>query len=414
VETPPDHNIRLMRLPTYEDAVLEVRRIGVDSYAIPILASKALGMSIKVEHLDCAQSNIIKQTALSVGADAAVARPVVTGCAEKTDLILFCNQRQLEEIIERLTIQPFGLKRIAEGLKRAVESACSPRAMSLPGGEMDFSRRTYLAGVLNVTPDSFSDGGEHLDPTDAVEWGLNMVEDGADIIDIGGESTRPGSRPMPVGEELDRVMPVIEALSREGNCLLSIDTQKTEVAREAVKAGCSIVNDISGLNADPNMAVEIAGKGVGVVIGHIRGTPRDMQKDPHYHDVMSEVTSELRASIEIAESSGIASSKIIIDPGIGFGKRLEDNLTIMRRLAELRSLGKPIMVGPSRKSFIGTILGLPVGERLEGTAAAVAISVANGADLVRVHDVKEMKRISLVVDALLDKNHSSGEPESSR
>jgi dihydropteroate synthase len=413
VERPPDYNIRVMRLASYEDAVLEVGRIGVDSYAVPILAFKALGLSIKVEHLNCAQSNIIKQTALSVGADAAVARSVVTGCSERTDLILFCNRRQLEEITERLEIQPFDLKSIARELKNVVENSWSPRALVLPGNLLDFSRRTYVVGVLNVTPDSFSDGGEHFGFAKAVEWGRKMVEDGADIIDIGGESTRPGSEPVSAKEELNRVIPVIQELSRGNDCLLSIDTQKSEVAKEAISAGCSIVNDISGLSCDRSIAATVAEKDAGLVIGHIRGTPLNMQQDPHYDDLMSEITGELRASIELAESEGVDSSKIVIDPGIGFGKRVEDNLTIIRRLYELKSLGKPIMIGPSRKSFIGKILGLPVKERLEGTAAAVALAAANGADLVRVHDVKEMKKVCLLVDALTGKNHQSKEPEHS-
>jgi dihydropteroate synthase len=412
VEVLPDHNIRLMKLASYEDAALEVKRIGVDTYAVPVLASKALGLSIKVEHLDCAQSNIIKQTALSVGADAAVARSVVTGCSEKTDLILFCNGRQLKEIARRLEIQPFGLKTIAEELQSVMRNASSARSISLPAGKLDFSERTYVAGVLNVTPDSFSDGGEHFDRDRAVEWADRMVEDGADIIDIGGESTRPGSKSVPVEEELNRVMPVIEELSKRCDCLLSIDTQKSEVAVEAVDAGCSIVNDISGLSFDGAMPSRIAAKGAGLVIGHIRGTPRNMQQNPHYDDLMSEITAELRGSVKHAESSGVDPFKIIIDPGIGFGKRLEDNLTIISRLSELRSLGKPIMIGPSRKSFIGKVLGLGVKERLEGTAAAVAVAVASGADLVRVHDVKEMKRVCLVVDALNSRDHRSAEPGS--
>lgn len=405
--TSPDHNIRVMSLSSYQQAVEEVERVGVDSYAVPILASKAFGLSIKVEHLDCAQSNIIKQTALSVGGDAAVARPVVTGCSEKTDLILFCNPRQLEEIAKRLEIQPFGLKRIAEGLKKALDNTARTHTLSLPCKDLDLSERTHIVGVLNVTPDSFSDGGEHFELDEAVQWGITMSEDGADIIDIGGESTRPGSESVSPADELSRVIPVIQSLSKECSIPLSIDTQKSQVAEEAISAGCTILNDISGLKHDERMVTVAAATGVGVVIGHIRGTPRNMQQDPHYEDVMSEIVGELRDSIGHAEAGGVDPSKIIVDPGIGFGKRLEDNLALIRRLGELKSLGKPIMIGPSRKSFIGTILDLPVKERLEGTAAAVTMAVANGANLVRVHDVKEMKRICLLTDALLGRSNSN-------
>ncbi|MFQ5906205.1 MAG: dihydropteroate synthase [bacterium] len=390
-----------MKLASHEEVIHEVKRIGVDEYAVPILASKAFALSIKVESLDCAQSNIIKQTALSVGADAAVARPVVTGCSEKTDLILFANQRQIEEITRRLHIQPFGLRDIADGLNRLLDQFSYTHRISLPECELDLSDRTYVMGVLNVTPDSFSDGGHHFEFNDAVDWGTRMADDGADIIDIGGESTRPGSDPVTLEEELSRVIPVIEALSTKCDVPLSIDTHKSAVASEAIKAGCKIVNDISGLTFDELMAQTVAKKGVGLIIGHIRGTPKNMQQNPHYDDVMSEIMRELRASIQLAESKGVYPTRIIVDPGIGFGKRLNDNLTIIRRLGELKSLGKPIMVGPSRKSFIGAILNLPVDERLEGTAAAITIAVANGANLVRAHDVKEMKRVCLLADAII-------------
>jgi len=336
-----------------------------------------------------------------VGADAAVARPVVTGCSEKTDLILFANQRQIEEITRRLHIQPFGLKDIADGLSKVLNQFSCAHTVPLPGCEMNLKERTYIMGVLNVTPDSFSDGGQHFDFRDAVNWGMRMADDGADIIDIGGESTRPGSEPVSFEEELSRVIPVIEALSDKCSVPLSIDTHKSRVAAEAVKAGCKIVNDISGLTFDELMTETVAQSGVGLIVGHIRGTPKSMQQNPHYDDVMSEVVREIRASILLAESRGVAPTRIILDPGIGFGKRLEDNLTIIRRLGELKSLGKPIMVGPSRKSFIGAILNLPVEERLEGTAAAITMAIANGANLVRAHDVKEMKRVCTLADAII-------------
>jgi len=401
VKTSGNHNIRIMRLDSSDEAFDEVRRIGVDQYAVPILASKAFGLSIKVESLDCAQSNIIKQTALSVGADAAVARPVITGCSEKTDLILFANHRQIGEITRRLEVQPFGLKQIAQGLNEVLSHSSCRHTLSLPGCELDLSERTYIMGVLNVTPDSFSDGDQHFEFNEAVDWGMKIADDGADIIDIGGESTRPGSDAVGVEEELARVMPVIEALSRDCEVPLSIDTCKSKVAKEAVRAGCKIVNDISGLTLDSLMAETVAQTGAALIVGHIRGNPKTMQENPHYEDVMSEITCELRQQVQLAESKGVVPSRIVVDPGIGFGKRLQDNLTIIRRLGELKSLGKPIIVGPSRKSFIGKVLDLPVNERLEGTASAVAIAIAKGAHIVRVHDVKEMKRVCSLADAIV-------------
>jgi dihydropteroate synthase len=401
----------MLELSSYDEAVLELERVGVDSYSVPVLASKAFSLSVKIEELECAQSNIIKQTALSVGADAAVARGVVTGCSEKTDLILLCTRRQFEQITTKLAVQPFGLKGIAEDLSRVLERVGAAHKLSLPGCNLDLSQRTHIVGVLNVTPDSFSDGGKHFERDKAVEWGMKMAEDGADIIDVGGESTRPGSQTVSVEEELERVVPVIDALSRDCALPLSIDTQKSEVAERAMDAGCSIVNDVSGLTSDKHVADTVAKRAAALVIGHIRGTPSDMQEKPFYEDVMGEIFGELKSRVEFAESRGVLPARIVIDPGIGFGKRSEDNLIILRRLGELRSLGKPIMVGPSRKSFIGKVLDLPVDERLEGTAAAVAVAVANGAHLVRVHDVKEMKRVCLVADAILREGRPESEPE---
>ncbi len=264
--------------------------------------------------------------------------------------------------------------------------------------EYDFASRTHLVGVLNVTPDSFSDGGKYFDRSAAIEQGIRMAEEGADIIDIGGESTRPGSDPIPLDEELRRVLPVITELSGKVNVPISIDTYKPAVARKALEAGATIINDISGLTFDPEMPGIAAEYGATVVIMHIKGLPKTMQENPRYDDVVSEIKAFLEERIHRAEEHGV--NQIIIDPGIGFGKNVGHNLEILRRLNELRELGYPVMVGPSRKSFIGMILNLPVDSRLEGTAAAVAVSILNGANLVRVHDVLAMKRVALIVDAV--------------
>jgi dihydropteroate synthase len=264
--------------------------------------------------------------------------------------------------------------------------------------EFDFSKRTYIMGILNVTPDSFSDGGRYFTVDSAVEHAMKMIEDGADIIDVGGESTRPGSEPVPLEEELRRVIPVIKEIVKRTDVPISIDTYKSEVARQALDNGAVIVNDISGLRFDEKMVEVIAQYNASVIIMHIKGTPKTMQQNPYYDDVISEIYGYLSESIERAQSYGI--KQIIVDPGIGFGKRLVDNLEIIRRLREFKSLGYPILIGVSRKSFIGNILNLPVEERLEGTAGAVAISVWNGANIVRVHDVKEMTRVVRIVDAI--------------
>jgi dihydropteroate synthase len=261
-------------------------------------------------------------------------------------------------------------------------------------------------GVLNVTPDSFSDGGRFLDPERAVQHALRMDELGADIIDIGGESTRPGAEPVSVEEELARVIPVIERLTGRVKALLSIDTYKSQVAEAALRAGVHIVNDISGLGFDGQMAPLVARWGAGVVVMHIKGTPRTMQENPYYDDVISEISEYFEARLELAERAGVRPEQIALDPGIGFGKRLTDNYEILRRLGEFRRFGRPILIGPSRKSFIGKVLQLPPDKRLMGTAAAVAIGVANGADIVRVHDVEEMLQVVRVADCVVGKTEA--------
>lgn len=256
-------------------------------------------------------------------------------------------------------------------------------------------------GILNVTPDSFSDGGRHFDKSAAIRRAYEMVEEGADIIDIGGESTRPGSESVSLQEEIDRTIPVIEEISKKIKVPVSIDTYKAEVAKRALDAGASIVNDISGLRFDPEMPKVVSQYKVPVVIMHIKGTPKNMQVNPIYEALIPEIMDYFRESIRLAVESGIAEDKIIIDPGIGFGKTLDHNLEIIKNLHEFTLLEKPLLAGVSRKAFIGKILGdAPASDRFEGTATAVAISILNGANIIRVHDVKEMKKVALVADAV--------------
>jgi len=268
------------------------------------------------------------------------------------------------------------------------------------GIRWDCSERTRVMGVLNVTPDSFYDGGRYWDPYTAVRHGQRMADEGADIIDVGGESTRPGAKPVDPEEELRRVIPVIETLVDRIEQPVSIDTRSAEVARSAIRAGARMVNDVSGLTADPEMAGAVAAAGVPVVIMHSDGTPEDMQRHPSYEDTVSEIVDWLDDRIAFAIANGIERSQIIIDPGIGFGKRLSDNLLLIQSLAAFRKLDRPILIGPSRKSFIGRVLDAEKEDRLEGTAAAVSMSVANGASIVRVHDVGEMDRVIRMTDAI--------------
>lgn len=269
----------------------------------------------------------------------------------------------------------------------------------------NLANRTYIMGILNVTPDSFSDGGLYFEPERAVERALEMIAEGADIIDIGGESTRPKSAAYGEGadvvdaeEECRRVLPVITELSGQSDIPISIDTYKSEVALRALDAGATIVNDISGFRFDPRMPETVARMGASVVLMHTKGTPRTMQMKPYYEDLFREVRGYLQEGIEIAKRYGI--EQIMIDPGIGFGKLQEHNLQLLNRLSDFRTLGYPILVGASRKSFIGNILHVPVEQRLEGSLAAAVSSVFFGANIVRVHDVKETKHAVMMADAI--------------
>jgi dihydropteroate synthase len=266
---------------------------------------------------------------------------------------------------------------------------------------LETGRRTLIMGVLNVTPDSFSGDSIYHNPEAAVQRARQMVADGADLIDVGGESTRPGAEPVSAEEEMNRVLPVIERLAAELNVPLSIDTYKAAVARAAVRAGASIINDITGLRGDPEMVRVAAESHVGLVLMHIQGTPQTMQTQPTYTDLIGEISDYLQGSIELAQQNGVSAERIVLDPGIGFGKTVEHNLQILRCLRAFQRLGRPILVGTSRKSFIGKVLDLPVAQRLWGTAATVAIAVAHGADIVRVHDVKEMTQVARMTDAIV-------------
>lgn len=274
--------------------------------------------------------------------------------------------------------------------------SCGSRSVNL-------GTRTLLMGVLNVTPDSFSDGGDFLNIDQAVRHAVTMQAEGADIIDIGGESSRPGAEPVSERQELDRVIPVIEILKKELDCLLSIDTTKASVAKAAIRAGADVINDISACRFDPGMAPLAAETGAGVVIMHMQGEPRTMQENPCYNDVIGDIIRHLQNRMHELIKHNVSPEQLAVDPGIGFGKRLSDNYEILRRLGEFRVLERPVLVGPSRKSFIGKLLDLPVQERLEGTIAASTAAVLNGAHIIRAHDIKALKRAVSVADAIIGK-----------
>lgn len=280
--------------------------------------------------------------------------------------------------------------------------------LDVRGQKLTIGPNPWIAGILNVTPDSFSDGGKFIEPERAVERALQMVEQGARIVDIGGESSRPGSKEVPEDEELARVMPVIKKLRPLTSALISIDTRKSKVARAALEEGADLVNDISAMRHDPGLAGVVAAAGVPVVLMHMLGTPETMQLNPRYDDLLSEIRDFFLERIKKAEEQGIAADRIIIDPGIGFGKNLNHNLTLLNRLDYFLDLRKPILIGPSRKSFIGQILEEPVEHRLEGTLAAAVLGWLRGAAIIRVHDVLETKRALLVARSIVKEERVVG------
>jgi len=393
--------IRYLSIASLTDARHRMKHVGVDADDIQIMEGKAFHLNLQVEGITPRTANLLKQEMLSVGGDAAVNAKVFDCGIDSTDAILTGTPKQIETLILKLNQYP-GISPLVGDLKETLRRIskthfvvrCRKRTFTL-------GTRTLLMGVLNVTPDSFSDGGLFFDKEQAIAHGLKMVEEGADMIDIGGESTRPGSKPLDLGEELRRVIPVIESLAAKVDTPVSIDTYKSSVAKRALDAGAQILNDISGLNFDPGLARVAATANVPLILMHIRGIPETMQKDVHYDSLFSEILQSLKRSVERAETAGVNPEQIIIDPGIGFGKNLEDNLLIIRNLPEFRILGKPILLGTSRKSFIGKLLnGAGVAERLEGTLASTVIGIMNGAHIVRCHDVLQAKRAITIADAI--------------
>ncbi|MBM2838043.1 MAG: Dihydropteroate synthase [Deltaproteobacteria bacterium] len=393
--------LRFINVASYDEAVRELNAIGVDSTGVKLMAPKMIHLTLKLDGITCAQANILKQDMLSLGGDAAVHSRAVNFKVDRTDCVLMGTTKQFERLAKKLRIQPFGLKQHALELSKLLHSIKSvPPPLETKKKSFAFGERTFIMGILNVTPDSFSEKGIFFDTDTAVRRGMEMAEAGADIIDIGGESTRPGAEQVSAEEEMKRVIPVIERLAPKISIPISIDTYKAEVAKRAMEAGAEIINDISGLRFDSDMPGVAASSGAAVIIMHIKGTPKEMQLSPTYQSLITEVIGYLEEGIMIAEDAGVQPDRVVIDPGIGFGKTIEHNLTIMKNLEAFKALGKPVLIGTSRKSFIGKITGTEVEERTIGTAATVSIVVLNGADIVRVHDVKEGVQAARMADAI--------------
>jgi dihydropteroate synthase len=374
--------------------------IGFDKQYVKNAAGKYEFLLLKICNLRCPEANILKQLALSVGADAAVHREVITCKVEKSDVLLGCTISQLKELCEKLIYQPFKLKELAPLL---IEQISKPLpSLTIRGNHFDWSQKTFIMGILNITPDSFSDGGKFYDINSAIEQANVMIQANVDIIDIGGETTKPFSQEVKPDEQLERILPVIQKIREfNTNIPISVDTRHSKVAREAIKAGADIVNDVSGFDWDNEMLSTVAELQVPVIIMHSLSSPDTMQAKPEYKNVVDEVFNSLYEKVQKAVEAGITQENIIIDPGIGFGKTLEHNYELIKRIAEFKSLGYPILVGVSRKSLIAKVLDLPPEEREEANIALGSYLAANGANILRVHDVEKHSKAFKVLDKVI-------------
>ncbi len=394
--------MRILKISNPKDLKQIMQNIRVDPYGIKIMLPKGITHLIRLSSISNIAANILKQEMLSLGGEVAVAKDVLTGRIKKTDCLLMGNLSQLNCLSKKLNRQPFGLNRLTHDLGYTLSNYQKDKfVLNLNGYKLNLGKRTHIMGVVNLTPDSFSgDGLYHKFQIDRICGQIEkMVEDGADIIDVGGESSRPGAKSVPIKEELARTIPAIKVLAKKIKAPISIDTYKPQVARQALDNGAVIVNDITGLR-NPEMAKIVARYKAGIVIMHMKGRPRNMQDNPVYHSLIDEILEFLKKQVNFAVGSGIDREKIIIDPGIGFGKTLEHNLEILKCLSEFKVLGRPILVGPSRKSFIGKILNVQPKDRIFGTVSSCVLAVKNGVKIVRVHDVKEVRQALRISDAI--------------
>jgi dihydropteroate synthase len=359
---------------------------GADPAAVSRLVFRDRICVIQVMSLPCPAATILKQCMLSGGADALVHREVLTCRTERSNAVVYGTPQALLRGCESMEGQPFGLPELAVRIRDYLCPGRSPRGISVNGRLIPYGDSPAIMGILNVTPDSFSDGGAFSDPLRAASRALELEAAGASIIDIGGESTRPGSAPVPSEEQCSRVIPVIRAIRQKSPVPISIDTTHPSVAREAVSAGAGMINSVNGLET-PEMAETAVELDVPVCVMHMRGTPLNMQQNPFYRDAVGEVTDYLLERVGHLKELGMATEKIIVDPGIGFGKRLEDNLRLLCSLESIKgAVGTGVMLGHSRKSFLGAVSGIEDPRERDGLSAVVSV-VARGADMLRVHDV---------------------------
>lgn len=401
---------RILSFRSRRDVINELRKINVDRYGITIMAPKADHYLIRLPKVSCIAANILKQEMLSLGGDVAISRHSITGKDKYTDCLIMGNATQLYRFVSKLRLQPFKLNEIAQDLKNSInEYVKESFTFKCRNYALKTATKTHVMGIVNVTVDSFSGDGLLQKQIKKKELkniifkkAEQLIKQGADIIDVGAESTRPGAKPVSAKKEIMLIKSFLKEMVREFKVPISVDTYKPAVARVALDLGASIINDITGLR-NSAMRSLIARYHAGVIIMHMQGTPRTMQRNPRYNCVVEEIITFLKHSLKRAIESGIRSDAIILDPGIGFGKTLEHNLEILRNMKEFKVLGRPLLLGVSRKSFIGALLGRQPEERLFGTAASIALAIKEGVDFVRVHDVAQMRDVAKICDVICKK-----------
>jgi dihydropteroate synthase len=388
----PGHRFgaRVLEVDSLAEIAREIERTDSDPEGVGIMTRKGRTYPVRLSGVPLKAAPLLKQELLSVGGEAAHARGVADHTVASTPVLILATWGQYRRLIPKLRRQPFRLKEIADEVDRALRAYVARGARVVPGARRSIvlGDRPRVMGVLNITPDSFSDGGQFLDPERAVRAAEQMVADGADLIDVGGESTRPRAMPVSPEEEWTRIAPVLDGLRGRLAVPVSVDTRHAEVAAQAVEAGADFINDVEGLRSEA-MRATVARTGAGVVVMHMRGTPPTMQENLEYADLRGEVYSALADATDAARHAGVAPEKILVDPGLGFGKSAEQSLELLVHAGEFRCLGYPVVVGASRKSFLGWALG-NVGplERLEAGLAAAVIAADRGVALLRTHDVK--------------------------
>lgn len=398
------HTVRALALADEKTMKVEMEKVGVGAYGMNHMIPKGQFFILKADGLSPVAANILKQDMLSQGGEVAVHREVIVHRVETSSVILMGTLVQYKELIEKLKLQQFGLPKLAQEIETVLRNITGSRQWEIPyqGGALQLGKRTLVMGIVNVTPDSFSDGGHFFDPEKAVAHGLELANCGVDILDVGGESTRPGAQLVTADQEIERVLPVIRGLREKTNLPISVDTYKPEVAKAALAAGAHILNDVWGMQwpEDKNhaMAKVAAESGAPIIVMH-------NQIGTQYQDIMGDMIRFFTESIAIGLAQGMKREQIILDPGIGFGKTPVQNLEVMARMKELTCLGLPILLGTSRKSMISYCLSgdnsTPIQERIFGTGATVAIGIQNGADIVRIHDAKEMIEVVKVADGIV-------------